>query len=293
MAESYDAINSLLALADDQYAELSDDELTDLKLKLADLVDSDEGPPPLSLHLGAPGKLSLLEGKANILMSLVYHGQREWEVYPATNIYLVLHQQRTDQIFLAKPLLNQRRGETQPVSAHGQAPSALEANSWYAAIHRLNLLDFFSDNLLTDYYRLTALYFDLKSNPVRFALESNNNPGNEPVLSQPRISTTGSYLNVAATTNSDGPKPLTFKAQVEAAGATPWQGNIIVLAVDQQPIVIPVSSHHLSGEMVAGETVTLQIDMNEKSKAWQQGNYEVYLDTGNNLVGPARMHVAK
>mgnify|MGYP001026889288 CR=1 FL=1 len=80
MAESYDAINSLLALADDQYAELSDDELTDLKLKLADLVDSDEGPPPLSLHLGAPGKLSLLEGKANILMSLVYHGQREWEV---------------------------------------------------------------------------------------------------------------------------------------------------------------------------------------------------------------------
>ena len=242
ISNNHDPVVSLLTLDDDQYATLSDDEISDLELKLMDIIDQEDKTPAPHIWLGAPKQMSLQSPHTTLLMGLVYHGQREWEVYPSSNIFLLLRHRLTGQIWTASPLLNARRGKAQPLSAKGLAPDAVEAASWNAQIQAIDLTDKFPLSMPPGSYTATALYFDLASNSVRFVLIDEKT---REVETQSNTFTTDSHISAPKKAVLGSPMPLKFEARLRPSDTELWHGNLIALSVDNLPLIIPLGKDRI------------------------------------------------
>jgi hypothetical protein len=284
----------LLSLPDDnQYITLSDDEVSDLSSQLSNLqrklfkdVESGDSPPPSGVWLSSPNKMSLQTGNSQLFLGVVQHGQREWEVNPTSNIMLALRHMASGQLWIEKPLQSSKRSRVQPRSAFGVEPNQLEANSWSAGVKRVNLTDKFPSTLPSGSYTVTALYFDILSNPVHFSMVGLN--GGSPIIESQTISIISDLvIDVPQEVALDSAKPLKFEALLNASSIEPWRGNVIALLVDEAPIIIPFTLEANT------TTLSISIDLNEKSKEWQVGQYQVYVDVGDHIAGPVGMSVTK
>ena len=294
MTESNDPILSLLSLPDIQYSTLSDDDISNLSLQLSDLqrelyeeVEAGYAPPPPDVWISTPKKMSFQEGNSQLLMGLVSHGQRKWEVYPTSNIFLVLRHINTGQLWIKTPLLNSRRGRAQPRSAFGTEPNPDQAATWSAGVQRINIIDKFPSTLPLGMYSATVLYYDLVSNSAHFSLL-----GKEGQLLEAELHVMGSIMdtlvNVPEKVSLGDSKPFEFKAKLSNKTTSKiWHGNVIALILDEAPIIIPISGDESTVNL------SVNIDMQEKTNEWQVGNYQIYVDVGDNIIGPFGMKVTK
>lgn len=292
ISNDHDPVVSLLTLVDDQYATLNDDEISDLELKLMDIIDQGDNAPAPHIWLGAPKQMSLQSPHTKLLMGLVYHGQREWEVYPSSNIFLLLRHNSTGQIWTASPLFNARRGQVQPLSAKGLAPDAIESASWNTQIQAIDLTDKFPLSMPHGSYTATALYFDLASNSVHFVLIDEKS---KEVEIQSNTVITESHINTPKKAVLGSSMPLKFEARLKSSEIELWHGNLIALSVDKLPLIIPLGKDrvNISRDDKSNVSLSATLDLNELSKAWHVGEYQVYIDIGDAIIGPASLTVSK
>ena len=292
MSSLNESILSLLTLTDIEYSTLSDVEISNLEIKLAGLQrelvekteDDDESPPP-GLWISAPTQISLGSINSFILMSFVYDGQRSWEVFPKNNMFLILRHRNSGQLWVGTPFLKPKRGRVHH-SALGSGPKPLEAASWYTGVKRINLMDKFPTSLPIGSYTGTALYFDLSSNPAYFSMIDKE--GDHPVSETETMPiTTGVVINVPKEIALDAAKPLSLDAKLNVSSTEPWRGNVIALLVDEAPIIIPFNSEANITDL------SITIDLQEKSTAWQTGHYQIYVDVGDHMAGPISMTITK
>ena len=281
-----DAIYSKLNFKDEEFVNLSDDKLSDLSEELSFLHEDENSPPDPSVQIKIPGLVFNGSHELFSIIGLVSNGQRKWEVNPTTNIFLAIRHVDSGEIWLRNTFINNRRGIVQPPSGDGKAPNEFQAASWSVGLKKVNVFDSFPVDLPKGDYIAAVLYFDLKSITQKFSIVDRTKPDIDGRLPDVKVKS----IKVDVTTNQTQieTQQLYVNVQLLEPISGEWKGNIIVLSVDEKPVILSVVKN-LGNTPVESFLVTVDVDLNGQS--WKSGGYQVYIDTGSSIDGPIKLDV--
>ncbi len=277
--------------------------------------DSDEEapPPPFLLAIGAPDEVRLDDDAVvPVLIGTVRSGMRRWQVNPETNHHVLLRDMQSGQLRTAEPLYDARRGETPFLSGVGTPPDEFTAKCVTTAVDRFDLRGRISP-ILPGTYVVTVVEYEIPSNSVRFTATSHTpRPATAPVGPPAYVHSAADsredlaeLIEIPRTASRGAPIGVRLEMQVaaefgvstwRAEDGTPrwsWSCNLVLIQLDKRPVVVPVAgwvepvgdrAHPTRYNAVFGLDLRAAV-------ADLAGDYLVYLDTGDRLLGPYPMHV--
>ena len=278
-------------------------QLQDALADLASETEADDQPPTAFLALAAPEEVHL-ESHATtpLLVASVQSGLRDWQVNRQTNLYLFVRNLATGTVQAARPLVDMRRNKHYLLSGKGEPPNALNATSWTTMVTLVDLRKKVETPLTPGRYSVTAVTHDLRSNTTRIRITGDAQaaepepPGvrqqtyvqsaldaAEPLADGVRLlqaADAGAALQVAAQIKSTAPET--------EADPPLWSFNILLLQLDQKPVIIPVTVPVQKLADQSGGSIlkaAFRIDLTEAAPELS-GDYQTYLDMGIGFQGP-------
>jgi hypothetical protein len=309
----------LLSLPDERYFDFDDALQTELQRSLSALTREKPTPspqadaPPGVLVLGAPRRVRPDEHNIlPVLVGSVRTGLRDWQVNFNVNLQLFVRDVESGHAFVCKPLVNMRRGRLELRSGAGDPPPLLEAQSLISAVSRVNLRERFPEAPAPGRYAVTAASSDWRSNTVQFVLEGEAvAPRREPAAPQPYLRYSLDRSNhpepkVELPSESRAGEPLHLRVAmsvgagsgVQAADSAQamWPVNVLLVKLDERALVLPLHVPVQPISAIAGAprfTAAFDVDLTQASSTPLSGQYQLYLDAGDHLLGPYPMAVRR
>jgi hypothetical protein len=315
MTNKQEQVARLLHLPPADYFSFGEDRQIKLQAALTDLVldgNADSTPParPI-LALGAPERINLDQQKsAPVLLAHVQSGLHAWQVNFTTNLHLFVRNLSTGELAVAEPLVNVRRGQLPLLSGGGDPPSTTIARTLNASVRLLDLREKFGGALAPGHFVVTAVANDVRSNSVQIGIESSAAPRKpqaqaaQPYVrfkleSRPLMDT---RVDVPKAVSGSGAIAVRVAMQVNAgvlktqSGEFYWPSHVVLVKLDENPQIIPalvpVQSVGAPGGRPAFNAV-FEVDVRAAAKSPLVGWYQVYLDTGRELLGPYAFEATK
>ncbi|TEW52382.1 hypothetical protein [Psychromonas algicola] len=265
---SKSAIIEILLAQKKSMTSLTEEELTQIILEL-DKDEFDRGELPTSSKLWILVPKEINKYNHYLLSGHITTGSRAWQVNPKRNTFLLLRDQKTGAISVKKTsrLKGQqqaiRKQQITPLSAQGEAPNELNASAWRHSLEKIDILYNFSEALTAGNYTITQVYYDQKTSSEHFIFHSESNEQ----LIFPKVS------NAKVNTHSVELKFVKNKSNISN-----WKLNLIAFKLDEEPIIMPLKIDLTSNK----DSLTFPFD----KVNFENGIYQIYIDTGNELEGP-------
>lgn len=266
-------------------------------------------PAPL-LALGAPKAVHLeRQPTLPVLVASVASGLRNWQVNFKPNLHLFLRNLASGELSAVQPLVSLRRGSPQLASGKGTPPDDTTATSVYSSVERIDLRERLADQLKPGSFALTAVVNELASNTVAMKIEGGapaqaaRPPAPQPYVRH-RLETRplpDTLIQVPRSVSAPDELAVRVALQVDegagvvkAANSALWPSHVILVKLDQRPQIIPASVpvQPLAGGARPSYNAVFQVDVRAALKAPLAGDYQVYVDGGNRLLGPYPLTVA-
>ena len=307
MTSILDQVTDLLKLPLADYLRFSEEQQIQLQNKLGGLAreGASTNKDLQILALGAPSELSLDEhSKVPLLVASSRTGLRDWQVNFRTNLNLFVRNLSSGELRVIQPFVYVERGAQELGSGKGAPPKESEATSRMSSVTHVEL-----EGLTPGVHLVSALAHDIRSNTVIINVkrasatvqdETKAVPAyiQHTLLQSAELPTRVEPRNTAATS---GPGLLGIAIQVRAsdgvikpaAGQSIWQSNLILIKIDETPIIIPI--YVPVQEVVASDgkpafNAVFAMDLSKiksLTNAFDKVSaYQVYLDAGHALLGP-------
>lgn len=298
---------SLLKLPSADYASFGEEQQLDLQEKLAGLARaSATADRNVNIFaLGAPAEANLDQNlKVPVLVGSSRTTLRNWQVNFKTNLNLFVRNLASGELRVVQPLVNVRRGIKPRPSGQGTPPKESEATNRTSSVTHVEL-----ERLNPGLHVVTALSQEVRSNTVMInvkgAIAAVRDEGRTvppyiqhtmmqsadlPTRIEPRNAVAGSVpglLGIAIQVRaSDG----VIKTSAEQSV---WQSNLILVQIDETPIIIPI--YVPVQEVTASDgkpafNAVFAIDLSKTRNSLNSssfgGSYQIYLDMGQTFLGP-------
>lgn len=313
MSEKQERAAALLDLADDAYFGFGGERQTGLQSDLSQIgggggFGEPADPSPL-LAIGGPRTVDIDErASVPILVGSVQSGMRAWQVNPRSNLHVFARNVASGEIRDAQALRDMRRGGPERASGKGDPPDEINAGSIRSSVQPIDLKAKLPGFLGAGLYTVTAVAHDVVSNSIEVKLESDL-PA-EPMdlaarVAEPQPGVTHrlddrqsleTRIELPAEASRQGAIPLSVAMQVrkrsgvfEGGDGAYWPCNAVALALDQRPVVVPAwvpVKRIVLAEDRLRFNADFDLDLGPALRGAPTGDYQVYLDTGEDLVGP-------
>ena len=312
MTTNKEKAGQIVSLPDAEFFSFNEDKQLALQEALSNLLDDGGGPgakstaPDPLLAIGAPKLVHLDERQiVPVLLGHMESGMRAWQVNYATNLHVFVRNLSTGDFFIAQPLVDMRRGELQILSGAGDPPDGLDANMTYSAVDLVDLQAKLDGRLAPGRYMLTSVAYDLISNSVPMRLVKKDTP---PIARmrypQPYVRHTlvdklqiEKRFDIPEKASVDDTGFISAALQLQKgagvlknqAGEAFWSGALILLTLDEQPVIVPVTTPVAEVTTAQGASVfnaVFQVVLRDVAKMAGAGNYLVYMDAGMDVLGP-------
>jgi hypothetical protein len=211
---------------------------------------------------------------------------------------------------IATPLHQTRRGGPTLRSGQGVPPAPLDARAVDSAVHWVDLSNSLGGTLHAGVYTVTAIAGGLKSNHVVIRVSGGTTP---PKAADPSRTPSLDYwlsgderlsrqVHVPERAARGEPLPLRVALQVteldgvrvEASPYPLWPCNLVLVELDERPLVaplwVPVQPVEAGGGQARFNAI-FEIDLTAVFGRALEGTYLLYLDAGKEFAGPYRLLV--
>jgi hypothetical protein len=314
MPSSREQASHLLDLPPSEYFDLGEDHILALQSALAKAADGGPGFAPAAsaatlLALGAPRVVDPLRAsKLPVLVGSVQSGLRAWRVNFQTNLWLLLRNLTTGDLVVVTPFNAMRRGDAPLLSGVGTPPDPVVANSLTSAVEVIDLLARLGHSPAPGRYLVTAIAHDLRSNSV--GIQVLGAAPKDVTTSQPAPLTfaqkserlTRSLVDLPTHAGAQSQMMMRAALQIEAHGdarvedaaLASWPCNVVLVKLDQAPLVRTVFVK-LERAAVTGDVqrfnAAFALDLSTAMPERLMGSYQVYVDAGSEVLGPYPLEI--
>jgi hypothetical protein len=317
-------VSHLLELPSMDYFAITESQLVDLQIALLrsgqvdDEAEAEEAVgaagsevPPL-LVIGAPREIPATSSQLPVLVGSARSKLREWQVNSRLNLHLLVRDQSTGELVVVEPYNDTRRGEAPARSAFGTPPDAVIAGSRSSTVAVMDLNTRGNRKFGPGELVVTAVLYDLRSNSVGVSFPGAAAPiASEPPKPQPYVVTgekagpgTPGGIDLPMEVSVHDPILLRMNRNVGAedgvlgvdSSRPVWPCNVLMVQLDSDPIVVPA---FVPVERIVSEpgtsrfTADFNIDLYSAVRQSLSGLYNVYVDTGQELLGPYQLLITK
>lgn len=307
MTSILEQASSLLKLPSADYLRFSEEQQLQLQQKLAGLARASAAADK-NLHvfaLGAPSEINLGEHpKVPVLVGSSRTGLRDWQVNFNTNLNLFVRNLESGELRVIRPLVNVRRGGLELLSGKGAPPVESEVTSRTSSVIQVEL-----ERLTPGLHVVSGLSHDTRANTVTINITGpsaavRDQPKSVPPYLQHTLNRSvdlPTRVELRGAAGASGPALLGIAIQIRAddgvikssAGQHAWQSNLVLVKLDETPIIIPV---YLPVQEVSAPDGTpafnavFAVDWGKVkvSPGFSDlsGTFQIYLDAGHRLLGP-------
>jgi hypothetical protein len=307
MTSILDQVSDLLKLPLADFLRFGEEQQIQLQKKLGSIAraGASTNKDLQILALGAPSELSLDEHpKVPVLVASSRTGLRDWQVNFRTNLNLFVRNLRSGELRVIQPFVYTERGAQELLSGKGAPPKESEATSRMSGVNLVEL-----EGLTSGVHVVSALAHDIRSNTVIINAKGASAAVRDEAKAVPayiqhtlnRSADQPTRIELRNTASKSAPGLLGVAIQVRASdgvikaagGQNAWQSNLILIKIDETPIIIPI--YVPVQEVTASDgkpafNAVFAIDLGKTKFVNNISDvglaYQVYLDTGHTLIGP-------
>jgi hypothetical protein len=318
----------ILSLSNDRYFSIDAKEIVDLQSKTSRLYKLVPGKTlpraelshtPRVLAISMPEKIDIMERRdIPVLTSVMYSGQRDWEVEFLQNFWFIMREMNTGNVLLSRPFLWDKRAAIPQPSKSGAPVDETNAKATTTVVKRINVIkDLFPNSKWEPgIYHLTAIDYDWVSNPKMVELTNADRRYTQKIddLDSRIAAFEQSKLHHSTgSTNAQKVKLETSTAQGQTAchvslnlsdnealftknaGTTYSLCTILLFKLDSNKpekinLAVPVQASGGGGHTTYNADFSINL-----AKALEgeelEGEYQTYLVSGPLLAGPATINI--